>query len=1087
MALYRRYRPQKFQDVIGQEQVTKPLMAALRAGKTAHAYLFSGPRGCGKTTSARILARCLNCEQAPTDTPCGECESCRELAAEGSGSLDVVEMDAASHGGVDDARDLIERASFAPARDRYKIFIIDEAHMVSNQGFNALLKLVEEPPPHIKFIFATTEPEKVIGTIRSRTHHYPFRLVPPDELESYLGQICGEEGVQVGAGVLPLVVRAGGGSVRDSLSVLDQLIGGSESDSLAYEAAIGLLGFTDGSLLDDAVEALAARDGATLFAVIDRVVQSGHDPRRFVEDLLQRLRDIVVIALAGESAHDVLVSVPDDQYERMVQQAGHLGAARSSYSADLVNDALSQMVGATSPRLQLELLCARLLLPPQRADGQAPAQAASSGHGDSVQPSPARNKPAERPVRPASATREQKAPAGPGNPSVPGRQIRPEWAAPEAAPATEQAARSDRAGSASPARARAEQSEATPAEQPGKVQAATPETVPDTRPKSPQTSRPDQSVETQPAQSEAASRSQTNQPVDDQSAQPEGLETPRPEQPAEAPAIPQDSGDVSIIRQRWKEIVAEVQAHSKSTAALIQTNAQVGSLEGGVLTLLFQTQGLATTFNSRGHAPRVQSALHDVLGIDATVEAASGGDGAGPKARAVAAAGPSNSPTVLATGALTDTATNLGKNSPNVPAISSDEPARDQEHQIQQLRPEPAEVAEQPTPVAKEPAQPTPVTKEAAQPTPVAKEAEHRQAGPADPAGVLALLLDSPENNGSAEPQEVQSTPVSAAESQRGPSLDTNTGYDAAPAETDGPAGPERETMSVAVTDPAPEDGGTPYFPPEPEPEPWLDEPEASSSAAMADHEAMQVSEPARPLGQSPTSRSEEPADRTGQASPHVSASEGNGSLGSTSDVNGARGHSPDTSDVPFYAQQMPTPRRPEDIDPGGSLPAGSRASSATSTAQTPSAPSTAQTPRGSSYSQAPSGPSSAQAPGAPSSTQAPSAPSPSFALPSKPRPQSAGGPSSNRSVSDRIREMHGGSSSSPADPGPFASQGGRGLGYGATDRGYAGSADSHEDADDDGVSPDDPTIAQSNLVGIEVVLNTFKGTVIDEKTGNGE
>ncbi len=380
MALYRRYRPQRFQDVIGQEHVTRPIMAALRAGRTAHAYLFSGPRGCGKTTSARILARCLNCAQAPTDTPCGECESCRELSLAGGGSLDVVEMDAASHGGVDDARELIERAAFAPARDGYKIFIIDEAHMVSNQGFNALLKLVEEPPDHVKFVFATTEPEKVIGTIRSRTHHYPFRLVPPETLEAFMSGICADEGIEIGAGVLPLVVRAGGGSVRDSLSVLDQLIGGSEERALAYDQAIALLGFTDASLLDDAVEAVAARDGASLFAVVERVVQSGHDPRRFVEDLLQRLRDLIVVSLAGEQADDVLTSVPRDQYERMLVQAEHLGARGASRAADLTNDALKGMVGATSPRLQLELLCARLLLAEAGPPGGSPeAQAPNAG------------------------------------------------------------------------------------------------------------------------------------------------------------------------------------------------------------------------------------------------------------------------------------------------------------------------------------------------------------------------------------------------------------------------------------------------------------------------------------------------------------------------------------------------------------------------------------------------------------------------------------------------------------------------------------------------------------------------------------
>lgn len=363
MALYRRYRPQKFQDVIGQDHVTKPLMAALRGERTAHAYLFSGPRGCGKTTSARILARCLNCAQGPTDTPCGECDSCQELGTSGSGSLDVIEMDAASHGGVDDARELVERAAFAPARDRYKIFIVDEAHMVTNQGFNALLKLVEEPPDYIKFIFATTEPEKVIPTIRSRTHHYPFRLVPPELLEELMSGLCAEENVEIGAGVLPLVVRAGAGSVRDSLSVLDQLIGGSDDSAVSYESAIALLGYTDSALLDDAVDAIAAQDGKTLFDVVDRIVQSGHAPRRFVEDLLQRLRDLVILSLAGESAVDALSSVPADQLSRMQKQAENLGAARASRCADLTNEALSSMVGATSPRLQLELLCARLLLP----------------------------------------------------------------------------------------------------------------------------------------------------------------------------------------------------------------------------------------------------------------------------------------------------------------------------------------------------------------------------------------------------------------------------------------------------------------------------------------------------------------------------------------------------------------------------------------------------------------------------------------------------------------------------------------------------------------------------------------------------
>ena len=364
LALYRKYRPSVFADVIGQEHVTVPLSNALESGKTHHAYLFSGPRGCGKTSSARIMARSLNCAKGPTPNPCGECQSCKDLVANGPGSIDVIELDAATHGLVDDARDLRDKAFFAPVQSQYKIYIIDEAHQLGPGAANALLKVVEEPPPHVIFIFATTEPEKLISTIRSRTHHYPFRLVPPGILTTHLEKICESEGVKVAKGVLPLVVRASGGSVRDALSVLGQLLAGAGKDGVSYEIAIQLLGFTDGALLDDAMDALSARDGATLFKTIDRVIESGHDPRRFTQDLLERLRDLMIVdALDATNANSILRELPDDQLERMRVQAQNIGQASLSRAADIAAEGLTQMRGATAPRLILELICGRILLP----------------------------------------------------------------------------------------------------------------------------------------------------------------------------------------------------------------------------------------------------------------------------------------------------------------------------------------------------------------------------------------------------------------------------------------------------------------------------------------------------------------------------------------------------------------------------------------------------------------------------------------------------------------------------------------------------------------------------------------------------
>ena len=412
LALYRKYRPSVFADVIGQEHVTVPLANALESGKTHHAYLFSGPRGCGKTSSARIMARSLNCEKGPTPNPCGLCQSCKDLVANGPGSIDVIELDAATHGLVDDARDLRDKAFFAPVQSKYKIYIIDEAHQLGPGASNALLKVVEEPPPHVIFIFATTEPEKLISTIRSRTHHYPFRLVPPGTLTTHLEGICQSESVQVAKGVLPLVVRASGGSVRDALSVLGQLLAGAGRDGVSYDIAIQLLGFTDGALLDDAMDAVAARDGATLFKTVDRVIESGHDPRRFTQDLLERLRDLMIVdALDATNANSILRELPDDQLERMRGQAQNIGQASLSRAADIAAEGLTQMRGATAPRLILELICGRILLPiGDASEAGLLARIERLERVESIAPQPRAVDPADY-VSPATAEAKREAPA----------------------------------------------------------------------------------------------------------------------------------------------------------------------------------------------------------------------------------------------------------------------------------------------------------------------------------------------------------------------------------------------------------------------------------------------------------------------------------------------------------------------------------------------------------------------------------------------------------------------------------------------------------------------------------------------------
>src|SRR6266567_1189889 len=426
LALYRKYRPATFAELKGQDHVTEPLRQALRSGRVNHAYLFSGPRGCGKTSSARILARSLNCEQGPTPDPCGRCASCIALGPAGPGSIDVIEIDAASHGGVDDARDLRERAFYAPVSARYKIYIIDEAHMVTGGGFNALLKLVEEPPPHLKFVFATTEPEKVIATIRSRTHHYPFRLVPPGVLRELLEEILASEGVAYEPAVLPVVVRAGAGSARDSLSILDQLLAGSGEEGLTYERAIALLGHTDAGLLDEVTDAFAAGDGAAIFRAIDRVIEGGHEPRRFAADLLDRLRDLIVLAAVPDAGETGLLDAPADRLERMRNQAAEFGQARLTRAAEVINAGLVEMRGATSPRLLLELMCARVLLPAAatgeravmaRLEALEHKLAGGAGTGAAGHGQPAAAKPGTGPAPehgPGPGTQEAGRPAGTG-------------------------------------------------------------------------------------------------------------------------------------------------------------------------------------------------------------------------------------------------------------------------------------------------------------------------------------------------------------------------------------------------------------------------------------------------------------------------------------------------------------------------------------------------------------------------------------------------------------------------------------------------------------------------------------------------
>ncbi|WP_142107568.1 DNA polymerase III subunit gamma and tau [Pseudonocardia cypriaca] len=612
LALYRKYRPAKFAEVVGQEHVTEPLSTALAAGRINHAYLFSGPRGCGKTSSARILARSLNCEQGPTPDPCGVCASCVSLAPGGPGNIDVTELDAASHGGVDDTRELRDRAFFAPAESRYRVFIVDEAHMITTQGFNALLKIVEEPPEHLVFVFATTEPDKVLPTIRSRTHHYPFRLIPPGTLRKLLERICAEEDAVVAPPVYPLVLRAGGGSARDTLSVLDQLLAGAGPEGVTYERAVALLGVTDVALIDDMVDALAAADRAAVFETVDRLVEAGHDPRRFAADLLQRLRDLVLLQSVPEAAERGLVEAAADEIARMAEQAGKIGAATLTRYGEIVHTGLTEMRGATAPRLLLELLCARMLLPA--------ATTAEEGLLERIERLERRSAiaaapPGQEEAAAGEARRTFRRPSGAPAPGIDGRSGSPA-AEPAAAPVPAPPDRPVEEPRPAPPAPQA------PAQPPGDRKPAPAQ--PSSRPAVSQPAVP-QPAKTQPPVSQPAAAPPPPTP-------PPPVAEPAPPSPAAEPAAAQGGAlDAAAVRRVWSEVLAAARAQSRSIEAML-VNATVRAVQGDTLVLGIGAPSLARRLSESRNADIVAAALHTVLGVRWQVRCESGEAPAAPAA-----------------------------------------------------------------------------------------------------------------------------------------------------------------------------------------------------------------------------------------------------------------------------------------------------------------------------------------------------------------------------------------------------------------------------------------------------------------------